>query len=188
MKWVCTVLFSHLSTGKMMDKEEKRDAYACQWCLYPAKSKPRYSCLWQYSLIQLLDHRMIVHLLESQSISYCSCPDFLFRQSTFSLDWSEQFFQSTHPNNILKTIYAPASLAAFSGGYKIESAGKIWFMHELLCLLSKRRLFLCRWVALPKSAPWWPASLVSSLGILQDLRRTTSTPEWSNLLLCNCME
>lgn len=113
---------------------------------------------------------------------------FLFQRKYIFRDWSKQFFQSTHANNIHKTIYAPAALTAFSGGCKIEGVGKIWFMYELLCLLSKRRLFLCRWIVLLKSAPWWPASLVSSLGILQDSRQTTSTPEQSNLLLCNCME
>lgn len=78
MKWVCTVFFSHLSAGKIMDKVKKRDARACQQCLYSTKSKAHYVCLWRYSLIQLLHHRLIVQLLESQSVSYCSRPDSLF--------------------------------------------------------------------------------------------------------------
>lgn len=106
----------------------------------------------------------------------------------FSLDWSEQFSQSTHPNNTHKTTEAPASLSAFSRGCDMERAGKIWFMHELLCLLSKRRLFPCRWVELPKNAPWWIASLIPSLHILQDSGQMTATQDQSHLLLGNCTE
>lgn len=125
---------------------------------------------------------------KSRASLYCCCPDFLFRESAFSLDWSEQFSQSTHPNNTHKTTEAPASLSAFSRGCDMERAGKIWFMHELLCLLSKRRLFLCRWVVLPKNAPWWIASLIPSLHILQDSRQMTPTQDQSHLLLGNCTE
>lgn len=120
---------------------------------------------------------------KSRASLYCHCPDFLFRERAFSLDWSKQFSQSTHPNNIHKTTAAPASLSAFSRGCDMERAGKIWFMHELLCLLSKRRLFLCRWVVFPKNAPWWIASLIPSLHVLQDSRQVTATQDKSHLLL-----
>lgn len=120
---------------------------------------------------------------KSRASLYCHCLDLLFRERTFSLDWSEQFPQSTHPNNIHKTREAPASLSAFSRGCDMERAGKIWFMHEPLCLLSKRRLFLCRWRVFPKNAPWWIASLIPPLHVLQDSRQVTGTQDQSHLLL-----
>lgn len=121
---------------------------------------------------------------KSRPSLYCHCPDLLYRQRIFSLDWSVQFSQSAHPNYTHKTTEAaPASLSAFSRGCSMERAGKIWFMHELLCLLSKRRLFLCRWVVFPKNAPWWIASLIPALHVLQDSRQVTATQDQSHLLL-----
>lgn len=64
----------------------------------------------------------------------------------------------------------------------------ICFMYDLHCLPSKRRLFLCRWMVILKNAPWWPTLLISSLSTLRYSQQTTSTPEQSHLLLCNCME
>lgn len=125
---------------------------------------------------------------KSRASLYCCCLDFPFRKSAFSPDCSEQFSQSTHPDNPHKTPEAPASLSAFSRGCDMERAGKMCFMHELLCLLSKRRLFLCRWAVLPKNAPWCIASLIPSLLVLQDSGQVTATHDQSHLLLGNCTE